>query len=133
LKTLVVKRTSFDAAHFLPNYEGKCHEMHGHHWLVDLGVIGDPDPISGMVIDFSFLNKFLKDVVVETLDHHTVNDTVSNPTAENIAHWILKKFRIHLGPKLPFCSLSLIRVWETENSYAELAGDNLLDIAERVL
>jgi 6-pyruvoyltetrahydropterin/6-carboxytetrahydropterin synthase len=121
----VYKRAGFDAAHFLPNYVGKCSVMHGHHWVVEVGIRGLLDPKTGMVVDFTRLSAFLKEDIVTTLDHHTVNDTVPNPTAENIAFWVAKRFRIILPELYPesryiLPRLAVVRVWETEDSYAEV-------------
>jgi len=113
---LVVKRVSFDAAHLLPNYPGKCKNLHGHHWIVDIGYEGIVDPRTGMVADFSGL-KGMVSPLLETLDHHFLNDVIENPTAENlvtyIRDWLLDK------PLLEVAELVLVRVWETETSYAE--------------
>lgn len=113
----VVKRVSFDAAHYLPNYKGKCANMHGHHWVVELGVkglIGE----SGMVIDFVLLKNFLEDEVVKVFDHKLINDIIPNPTAENICLWVKEAFRTW-GWSVTKCKLDFIQVWETGDSYAE--------------
>jgi len=114
---LVVKRTSFDAAHFLPKYEGKCKNMHGHRWTVELGVEGPVNPWTGMVVDFTELKYFLKVKVVEVFDHKVVNDVVENPTAENIVAYIGEAWENWL--RKGYQELALVRVWETEDSYAE--------------
>ena len=63
---------SFDAAHFLARYDGKCRNIHGHHWVVHLRVCGetlqDTAQESGMLVDFSQLKADLK-AIVEPLDH----------------------------------------------------------------
>lgn len=120
MKAIVVKKSSFDAAHFLPNYPGKCANMHGHHWVVELGVEGNIDPETHMVIDFSELNKFLKEKIVARLDHRTVNDIIANPTAEFIAHWIKLAWDIWSEQNCLAVDLVFVRVWETEDSYAEV-------------
>lgn len=122
MRTTVVKKVSFDAAHHLPHYEGKCKNMHGHHWVVELGVEGEVNRATGMVIDFSELSQFLKVVVVDTFDHKVVNDTIRNPTAENIAEFILDQY---LGWRkfTKKLDLAFIRVWETEDSYAEVRNE----------
>jgi len=112
----VVKRISFDAAHYLPGYEGKCKNMHGHHWVVELGVNGQVNPETGMVVDFAELKKFLS-MVRRQFDHHLVNDTIQNPTAENIALYIEDLWEHY---SLEGVELAFVRVWETEDSYAEL-------------
>ena len=122
MRATVEKAISFDAAHFLPDYAGKCSNMHGHHWVVKLGVEGEIDNSSGMVIDFTILGKFLKEVE-DVFDHHLVNNIVDNPTAENIAIYIRN---MYLGRDIDLGSrrgLKYIRVWETEDSMAEVGRE----------
>lgn len=57
---------SFDAAHFLSNYEGKCHNIHGHRWRVILSITGEPK--NGMVVDFNDIKKDLKELC-DYFDH----------------------------------------------------------------
>ena len=116
---LVCKKISFDAAHYLPGYPGKCANLHGHHWVVELGVEGEVDPETGMVVDFSRLKEFWEDNFQEVFDHKCLNDTISNPTAENIAIYISEACGWLKVVKL---KLVFIRVWETPDSYAEFRG-----------
>ena len=111
MKATVVKRISFDAAHFLPDYPGKCKNLHGHHFVVEVGVSGEVEK-DGMVIDFGQIKEFLQPIV-DKFDHHLINDTIKNPTAENIAIYI--KDRLGVDKKIEF-----VRVWETEDSYVEV-------------
>jgi len=120
MRAVVVKKCSFDAAHFLPNYVGKCANMHGHHWVVELGVEGVIDPETGMVIDFGELSRFLKGTVVAKLDHQLVNEVVATPTAELIAYWIRLSWELWRVEACLAVDLSFVRVWETEDSYAEV-------------
>ena len=120
----VSKKVSFDAAHYLPGYDGKCANLHGHHWVVELGVKGPVNPETGMVVDFVALKGFL-DNIVEEFDHTLLNGRVENPTAENICLYIRDRaldYYSGLGHilRLEGCGLSFIRVWETEDSMAEL-------------
>ena len=73
----------FDAAHYLPNYEGKCKRLHGHTWHVKVEVIGNIQDNSGMVIDFGILKNELKEVLAR-FDHYRLNDTIANPTCEYV-------------------------------------------------
>jgi len=116
---IVAKRCSFDAAHFLPDHPGKCKNMHGHHWVVELGVEGKVDSETGMVIDFSVLDAFLKEMVVKRFDHTLVNDLLENPTAENIAERIVLSWELWREEHCLAVKLAFVRVWETEDSYAE--------------
>lgn len=69
---------SFDAAHFLAHYQGKCHNIHGHHWIVELRISGSELQTSaqeyGMLIDFSQLKHDLKQIA-EELDHTLIYET----------------------------------------------------------
>ena len=124
MKAVAVKRVSFDAAHFLPGYKGKCSNMHGHHWVVELGVSGEVDPETGMVIDFTLLKEFLKVKVEDRFDHVLVNDLIENPTAEMIAGRIKLSWDLWAEENCLAVKLVFIRVWETEDSYAEVSGND---------
>ena len=58
--------SSFDAAHFLTNYEGKCKNIHGHRWRVVLNITGENQ--KGMVVDFNIIKKELKELC-DYFDH----------------------------------------------------------------
>ena len=105
----ISSRFSFDAAHFLPSYEGKCSSLHGHHWVVEVEIMGKVDPSTGMILDFHVLKKIVEEEVIEILDHTHLNRIIQNPTAENIVLWIWEK----LKGKLP---LFLINLWETPDN-----------------
>lgn len=82
--------TSFSAAHFLKNYNGKCENLHGHNYKVYAHVRGSVLDEEGMLIDFSKVKKVLKQVC-DTLDHSNLNDIQEfnqNPSAERIAKYI---------------------------------------------
>jgi len=72
-------RTHFDAAHFLPQHEGQCRNLHGHRWNVEVVVESDRLNPQGMIVDFGVIKK-----VVSEFDHKMLNDTITNPTAEVI-------------------------------------------------
>ena len=113
---LVVKRIEFDAAHRLPFHPGACRHLHGHRWVVELGVSGEVKPDTGMVLDFAELRTFLNGVK-DRLDHKFLNAIIVNPTAENIAHYIRDGFYAYDWGD---ARLEFIRVWETKDSYVEL-------------
>lgn len=110
---IISRKFSFDSAHHLPGYIGKCANVHGHHWVGELAVDGNIGR-DGMVIDFKFLKDWLEKNVVSILDHNDLNSIISNPTAENIAIWIAEAFEDSFTIKLAY-----IRIWETENSMVE--------------
>jgi 6-pyruvoyltetrahydropterin/6-carboxytetrahydropterin synthase len=111
--------SSFSAAHFLRGYQGKCENLHGHNWKVEVVVVSETLDALGMVMDFSELKK-LTSAVLEELDHKHLNEltyfTDDNPSSENIARHIFNKLKEKLGKKN--CNLEEISVWETDTSRA---------------
>lgn len=69
----ILKEFEFDAAHYLPEYHGKCEKLHGHTYKLVVKVEGAPDA-EGMVIDFIVLKNIVKDEVLSKLDHACLND-----------------------------------------------------------
>lgn len=63
---LITSESSFDAAHFLTNYEGKCKNIHGHRWRVVVTIKGEL--INGMLVDFGDFKKDIKDLC-DYFDH----------------------------------------------------------------
>lgn len=76
------------------DYESGCTRCHGHNWLITVYCGANHLNHNGMIIDF----KHIKNIIHDRLDHHHINDVITdiNPTAENMAAWILlemnKKF-----------------------------------------
>jgi 6-pyruvoyltetrahydropterin/6-carboxytetrahydropterin synthase len=105
----VTKEFVFDAAHYLPDYEGKCERLHGHTWKLHVTVEA-PVGKDGLAFDFVQLKNLAMDRVVGKLDHQVINDVVPNPSAELIALWVWHQLR-----DLP---LYEVRVWETPTSFA---------------
>lgn len=117
----VVKRFTFEAAHRLPNHLGHCNRLHGHSYKLDVGVMGlvkvETGPNVGMIIDFSELSNIVETEVISNVDHTCLNDILSNPTAERLVTYVVTALSSKLEKKgLLLC---LVRVHETEDSYAE--------------
>lgn len=85
---IVVRRFEFQASHRLPRHPGKCRNLHGHTYFLEVWCEGPVDPDSGMVLDFGDVKRVVNDRVLDLLDHSHLNDRLENPTAENIAEWI---------------------------------------------
>jgi 6-pyruvoyltetrahydropterin/6-carboxytetrahydropterin synthase len=106
----------FDASHVIPGHPGKCKNLHGHTYRVEVFVKGDKldknDILEGS--DFTLLKKSLADVIGK-YDHKHMNDVITgNPTAENIAKTIFGELRDRATN-----GLEKVRVWESPRSYAE--------------
>ena len=113
---------TFAAAHQLRNYRGKCENLHGHNYKVQVAMEGEELAFNGLLFDFADLKKALRGVV-EYLDHKFLNelspfDSV-NPTAENIAKFICEEVQKSLAdPPGNGARVCQVRVWETETSFA---------------
>ena len=108
-----------DSCHKLEGYEGKCKNLHGHSWLVEIWFKGDSklkDTV-GILVDFGII-KILK----EQLDHTYINDVIGvNPTAENLTEWIYRRIKKEINNKIKVT----VRVYETlvgKKTYCE-GGD----------
>ena len=116
---MIIGRTfHFDAAHHLPNYEGKCFRTHGHTWKVTVEVKGEIDPETGFVIDLSLLKATVEDLLIE-LDHQDLNSILKNPTCELLTEYIFNQLRITLIKDMLPCTLHSIQVQEGEGGYAK--------------
>ncbi|MSR74164.1 MAG: 6-carboxytetrahydropterin synthase QueD [Planctomycetes bacterium] len=102
---LISREFTFDAAHNLPRYHGKCERLHGHTFKVRVTVKAPLDTWSGMAFDFHQLKGPVETRVVKVLDHTYINETIANPSAEFMAVWIWEQLK-----DLP---LHEVCVWET--------------------
>lgn len=125
MKTQISKKWSFDAAHQLPNHDGKCANLHGHTYSVEVfleapdGQIKAQDgaPDECMVVDFYQVSVVWKKHLEPLLDHQFLNDTIGPfmggvTTSENMSRWLLGKFIEHGLPAVA------VEVKETESSSA---------------
>lgn len=83
---------TFDAAHHLTDYYGKCERPHGHTYRLTVTLSG-PLQQNGLVCDFHLLKTVVEENVLRHLDHHDLNTLFKNPSAEHIAVWIFKKLK----------------------------------------
>jgi 6-pyruvoyltetrahydropterin/6-carboxytetrahydropterin synthase len=102
---------------------GKCNNPHGHghNYYLDVTVAGEPDPVTGMIINLAELDRIVDSTVLQKFDHKHLNlDTEEfkhlNPTSENVAIVIWNLLASHLP------SLHKIGLWETEKNYFEYIG-----------
>ncbi len=112
----LTKIFTFDSAHFLPNYHGKCENMHGHTYKMEVTIEGKPNPDDGMILDFKKLKEIVNEKVIENLDHKLLNDIVENPSAEFLAIWVWDQLKNDLN-------LKQIKIYETSDSYITYEGN----------
>lgn len=111
--------TTFAAAHQLRGYKGKCEQLHGHNWKVQVHVVAEKLNDIDIAIDFHDLKELL-DEVITPLDHSFLNDifpfTEKNPSSENIAKWIYDTLNKKLSDE--HVQVSAVTVWESETTAA---------------
>ena len=107
--------TNFSSAHHLLNYKGKCENMHGHNWKVEVTARGNSLDNSNILIDFKVLKKVVNEIM-DYLDHKDLNELEEfkneSPSSEFIAKFIFKK------AKETIKEVCRVDVWETPTSRA---------------
>ncbi|MBQ7594912.1 MAG: 6-carboxytetrahydropterin synthase QueD [Synergistaceae bacterium] len=119
---LLSKDFTFDAAHNLINYHGKCEKLHGHTYKLRIVLDGQPDS-EGMIMDFIELKQIVKEKILSRLDHSYINDIITQPSAENIALWIWRE--LEESVKRENCKLHEVHVWETATSCVILRREDM--------
>jgi 6-pyruvoyltetrahydropterin/6-carboxytetrahydropterin synthase len=108
---------TFAAGHALRNYKGKCENVHGHNYRVQVGVEGPRLDENGLLYDFADLKKRVR-ATSEYLDHQFINDLKPfdevNPSAENIAKYFYDEIQRDISDG----RVAFVRVWETDTSCA---------------
>ncbi len=134
---LITKRVEFSASHvcrspLLSDRENQ--ELfgaaanpygHGHNYAVEVTVEGNPDPVTGMVMDLKKLKDVIHREVVEVYDHRFLNHEVPPfdhivPTAENIAIDVWQRLDLHLSKD--GSRLHAVRIFETPDLYVDYFG-----------
>ncbi len=112
-------KCSFDAAHRVAGYPGKCDRLHGHTWTVAAKVRGRKLDGLGMLVDFKAFSETLREVT-GVLDHQCLNELPAfvgkNPTAENIARYIYDEMKARPLFRDASARLSEVRIWESPHS-----------------
>ena len=129
MEITVVKEFTFDAAHKLPGHPGKCKNLHGHTYRLQVGVKGPIDPEAGMVVDFATVKEIVESTIVNALDHSYLNEMdraeddlfpKQNPTAELMVAWMVRALANFFNEQWEgIVKLALVRLYETPTSYAE--------------
>ncbi len=133
LTLLLTRRVTFAAAHVLRRMDwddernqevfGACARDHGHNYVLEVSVSGEPDPETGMVINLRDLDRAVREAVVEHVDHRHLNHDVPFlrgvvPTAENLALAFWARLEAGLAP----ARLRRLRLVESENNTVELSA-----------
>ena len=135
------RRIEFDTAHRVVGHEGKCKNLHGHRYALEATFASKALDDLGRVVDFGVIKELLGDWINDNWDHTTVlfdKDKVlgkaittstgqkifylpANPTAENMAEYLMHSVCPKLFGKLPIECVR-IRLYETPNCYAEVTA-----------
>lgn len=125
-RVLVSKEFTFDSAHHLHNYEGKCKSMHGHTYKLQLVMSGETDE-RGLTIDFSDIKRIANERIIGRIDHRYLNEVLPpmNTTAENMVVWMYEQVDEALREEglYPRVRLEEVKLWETPTSYAAVTRD----------
>jgi len=128
---LVSRRETFNAAHQLRDpalseaenrrLYGKCANLHGHNYVLEVVVSGEIDQATGYILDLKQLSDVISRRIIEDVDHRNLNTDVDwlegvIPTAENLAVAFWERMR----SDLPAGSLRAVRLWETDKNWAEV-------------
>ena len=133
----LTRRERFNAAHKLwveewteeENWSnfGKCSNKnwHGHNYELFVTVKGKPDPVTGFIVDVKKLGDLIRTLIIDVVDHSNLNLDVPfipkgmQPTTENL---VVQFWKV-LEPHIEGCELHAIKLYETENIFAEYFGE----------
>ncbi len=145
----IMKQLRFCAGHRLLNHGGRCENLHGHNYLAQVYVTGTETDAIGRVVDFSVIKRLFNSWIDEHWDHAMIlwqDDQAAidaiqsvepyrlhllpyNPTAENMARYLLETVAPSLLAEIPEYNVQVSRVaiWETETSCAEVTAGTTYD------
>ena len=132
----IYKNVYFDASHRLLHYKGKCANLHGHRWKVEVWVRGSADKETGIVADYNLIRE-----TVEQYDHQVILNqddpmvrclsefqqvvtTKGDPTSELLAEVIKNRINTEFVSAGLDAVVEKIRVWESETCFAELSDED---------
>jgi 6-pyruvoyltetrahydropterin/6-carboxytetrahydropterin synthase len=134
---LITRKVEFSASHtcWNPALDSAANEAvygaeanpngHGHNYRLEVTLEGEPDPVTGMIVDLKEVKQVLEQVIVGPMDHRHLNREVPPfdkvvPTTENLAVEIWRR----LQPRFERTPgrLKLVRLFETDDLYVEYEG-----------
>ena len=128
----IYKEVEFDASHRLLHYAGKCHNLHGHRWKVEVWIEGTPDPVSCILLDYARVKEVVQrydhqivlneaDPMVQAIESfHPVITTPADPTSELLGREISDALDAECRRAGVAARVVRIRVWESAGCYAEV-------------
>jgi len=132
MKVGIYKEVQIDASHRLLHYQGKCANLHGHRWKVEVWVEGEPDAKTNILLDYNLIKqavaKYDHQIILNQDDpmvsaimpfQHVIT-TPGDPTSELLALIIRNDLYEICKTQGIDAAIPRIRVWESPNSYAEL-------------
>ena len=137
---LITRRAEFSASHvcaqsaLTPEQNGQLYGAasnpsgHGHNYVLEVTLTGDPDPVTGMVFDLRELKEILNREVVDPMDHRFLNKEVPPfnrviPTTENLAVEIWKRIEPQIRGVGRGVRLHNVRLFETADLYVDYGGE----------
>lgn len=138
----IMRRVTFCAGHRLLGHDGKCKNLHGHNYVAEFHVTGQEQDEIGRILDFKLLKEKCKGWLDEHWDHafilwekdenalaavrtcipHRIYELPYNPTAENLAKYLLEVICPQLLADTGATAHKVV-IWESEESYAEVTAD----------
>jgi 6-pyruvoyltetrahydropterin/6-carboxytetrahydropterin synthase len=132
MNSRIYKLVHFDASHRLMHYRGKCANLHGHRWKVEVWIQGEVDDVTGILMDYNTVKS-----IIEHFDHQiilnkddpmvacieqfqTVITTPGDPTSELLAGIVREMIEDGCRDAGIVAQVERIRVWESETCYAEI-------------
>jgi 6-pyruvoyltetrahydropterin/6-carboxytetrahydropterin synthase len=116
---------TFSSGHALRGYRGKCENVHGHNYRVQITVEGPLLDNIGLLVDFTQLKKVMRGIIAR-LDHQFINDlepfTTVNPSAENLAKYFYESVSNELNDLPPGAKIKDVVIWETDTAHARYSA-----------
>ena len=117
----VMIERNFSSAHQLRGYKGKCENLHGHNYKIEIYARGRELDNIGLLVDFTELKRVLRGIIAG-IDHQFLNDLEAfqavNPSAENLAKYFFDQTRRGLRELPEGAGITEVIVWETDTSSA---------------
>lgn len=124
---VVSVQSHYDSAHALRSYKGKCENLHGHRYVVEVALGTEDLNEGGLAFDFVEVKKHLRELT-DHLDHQNLNDlfpfTEIEPSAENQARYLYEQMKERL-PRAMAEALLYTKVWETPTQWAQYSERNV--------